>query len=471
MSLARFLMALRARWRLALAVLASVLGLTTAVSLLLPAQYTATAMVLVDARAADPLAQGGAQPQQAAAYMAMQVDLIQSERVARTVIAATGLGREGGSERTLWRSRTGGEGDFESWLAARMRKRLDVRPAKESGVISIGYTAGSREEAAQLANAFVQAYVDNSLALRLDPARSSSDFLGERATQLRQALEGAQQRLSAFQRQHGLLAVGSDERLDIETARLNELSSQLVALQAQAGESGSRRSQAAASPERSPEVLGHPVVAGLSSELMRQEARLDEMGARLGEQHPAMVEQRATVARLRQQLAAESRRIAATLGTSDSVNQQRLAQARAALEAQRARVLELTTRRDEARVLQRDVQNAQAAYDTIAGRATQSATDSQARLSNVSILKQATRPALPSSPQLDVNLGIAAVLGTVLALAATLVAELRDRRLRCADDVPELLDLPLLVEIPAPNRGARSAIAAFPARLRAPERT
>jgi hypothetical protein len=50
---------------------------------------------------------------------------------------------------------------------------------------------------------------------------------------------------------------------------------------------------------------------------------------------------------------------------------------------------------------------------------------------------------------MDVNLGVAALLGSVLALAVVLLQEQRNRRLRCADDVPELLDLPLLVEIPA----------------------
>ena len=44
------------------------------------------------------------------------------------------------------------------------------------------------------------------------------------------------------------------------------------------------------------------------------------------------------------------------------------------------------------------VQNAQQAYDAVAGRATQSGTERQARLSNVSVLKQATAPAQASSP-------------------------------------------------------------------------
>jgi polysaccharide biosynthesis transport protein len=141
MSLARFLLTLKARWRTALLVLATVMGVTALVSALLPKQYTATSMVLVDIKSADPLAVSAAQQQsgQAAAYMSTQVDLIQSERVARAVMAATGMARDpNDATHQLWRSKTGGIGDFEEWQAARMKKKLDVRPTKESGVISIG---------------------------------------------------------------------------------------------------------------------------------------------------------------------------------------------------------------------------------------------------------------------------------------------------------------------------------------------
>ena len=462
MSLARFLLTLKARWRTALLVLVAVMGTTALVSALLPKQYAATAMVLVDIKSADPLAVSpqAQQSGQAAAYMATQVDLIQSERVARAVMASTGMTRDANdANHQLWRSKTGGVGDFEEWLAARMKQKLQVRPTKESGVISISYTASDRETAAQITNAYVQAYVDTSLALRLEPARTNSAFFDERASQLRTALEAAQARLSEFQRQHGLLTIGgAEERVDVETVRLNELSSQLVSLQAQTGESGSRQSQARANPEKSPEVINNPAISSLSAELLRQETRLNEMGARLGDRHPSIVEQRAAVAQLRSQLASESRRVAASLGISDTVNQQRTAQVRAALETQRTKVLELTTRRDEARVLQKDVQNAQAAFDAATGRSTQSVTDSQARMSNVSVLKAASPPALAASPQMDVNLGVAALLGSALALVVVLVQEQRNRRLRCADDVPELLDLPLLVEIPARRAAAATGL-------------
>ena len=84
--------------------------------------------------------------------------------------------------------------------------------------------------AAALANAFVQAYTDTTLELRVDPARQYSGFFDSRAKAYRDNFEKAQDRLAQFQKEKGLLV--TDERLDIETARLAELSSQLVGLQA-----------------------------------------------------------------------------------------------------------------------------------------------------------------------------------------------------------------------------------------------
>ena len=79
------------------------------------------------------------------------------------------------------------------------------------------------------------AYTDTTLDLRVEPAKLYNSFFDERAKALRDALEQAQSRLSAYQREKGIIV--NDERLDVENARLSELSTQLVALQAVAEES------------------------------------------------------------------------------------------------------------------------------------------------------------------------------------------------------------------------------------------
>ena len=84
MSFGQFLSILKARRWIALAVLLSTVIITLAISLLLPKQYTATASVVVDSKP-DPVSailySGAASP----GYMATQVDVIQSDRVALRV--------------------------------------------------------------------------------------------------------------------------------------------------------------------------------------------------------------------------------------------------------------------------------------------------------------------------------------------------------------------------------------------------
>jgi hypothetical protein len=64
--------------------------------------------------------------------------------------------------------------------------------------------------------------------------------------------------------------IAADERLDVENARLAELSSQLVQIQAISSESGSRQQQAqGASGDRMQEVLNNPLIGGLKADLTR----------------------------------------------------------------------------------------------------------------------------------------------------------------------------------------------------------
>lgn len=457
MSPIQFLHVLSARWRVAAGVLLGIIFLALFVGLVMPKQYTASAAVLVDLTSQDPMTAGSVSVNTSAlvsGYMATQMDIAQSERVVLKVVRGLRLtDDEAFKFRKLWLAETDGIGDLESWIAAQLLRKYDVKPTRESGVMRLEFTARDRDVAARVANAFMQAYIDTTLELRVEPARQYNSFFDERAAQLREDLEAAQRKLAAYQRTKGIIVTG--ERLDVETQRLAELSSQLVALQGQAAESGSRERFATGQLERVPEVLNSPVVSGLSSELSRQQSRLSELMARLGDQHPQVIEQRASVAQLRSQIASESRRVAASLGIANSVNQDRLASLRAAIEAQRQRVLRLTSQNDEASVLNRDVQNAQRAYDAVLARSSQASLESQNKQTNVSVMKRATAPPEPSSPKLLNNFLLSLVLGLILAPCAVLLRETLDKRLRTPADIVNGLQQPLLVVLPLRHAGSK----------------
>ncbi len=448
MTFAQFLSILRARKWAALSVFFLVVLTTIVVSLLLRKQYTGSASVVVDVKP-DPVSATAFQGLTTPTFMATQVDILQSERVALRVIRDLKL-TENADIREQWQTDTGGEGTLEQYVVQFLQKQLDIKPSQLSNVINIEYKSPSPQFAAGLANAFAQAYIATTLELRSDPAKQFNNFFQAQTKDAREALERAQQRLSAFQQEKGIIA--TDERLDIESARLVELNSQLTQSQALSAESTSRQAQAQGSQgDRMQEVLNNPLISGLKADLTRNEAKLQELSQRLGDKHPQVLEVRANNEELRAKIDAETRRVTSGVTVNNTINKAREGQVRAALDEQRAKVLQMKAVRDEGLVLQRDVDNAQRVFDGLVLRMNQSSLEAQNTQSYASVLAMAQPPTKHSSPKMLLNTLLAIFLGALLAVGVALLMEMTDRRVRNSEDVVAALGLPVLGSLPAPN--------------------
>src|SRR5450631_2687082 len=86
MNLSQFISILRARWWVAVVVLVLTVGTAVGISLMLPKQYIATATLVVDQARPDPVAAAVYQGNPSPAFVATQVDVIKSERVALDVV-------------------------------------------------------------------------------------------------------------------------------------------------------------------------------------------------------------------------------------------------------------------------------------------------------------------------------------------------------------------------------------------------
>ncbi len=440
-TLRQFLGILRARWMLALGVFALALAVAAALTWLLPKKYSATTQLVLDIKSPDPIAGAVYPALTLPSYMATQVDIIESDRVALRVVRGLKMS-ENPSMRSQWQDDTKGNGNFEVWLANLLQKNLEVKPSRESNVVQITFKSVEPRFSAAVANAFAQAYVDTTAELRVDPAKQYSNFFDSRAKLARDDVEKAQTRLSELQRTKGI--INADERFDIETARLSELSSQLVGLQALGAESQSRKNAARSAPDRVSEVINHPVISGLRADMARQEARLQELSARLGDAHPQLVELKANINELRAKLEQETARLSSSVGITNDINQSRAGQIRESLEVQRAKVLKAREMRDEVAVLQREVEHAQRAYDSVTARLNQTNLESQNTLTNAAVLMPATEPAKPSSPNAVFNFVIAAGVGLLLAIALALLREATDKRVRTLEDISRDMGLPVL---------------------------
>jgi chain length determinant protein tyrosine kinase EpsG len=348
MTLQQFLGILRARRRLVGLLFILPAGAALGVSLWLPPRYTAAAQVLVDTKSPDPVSGVLLPGRQSSGYMATQVDILTSQRVALDVVDSLGL-VENPRAVAQWHEATGGDGSIRHYFSDLLLEDLDVRPSRESSVLTVAYSGTDPAFVASVANAFATAYVDLSLELKGEPARQSRGHLDAQAQALRERLESARSRLAARQRATGSLS--ADDRFDVENTRLAELSSQLVTLQTSAGDA-----------------------------------------------EPA------------------------------------LSRAKAELDRQRARVLEMRQLRDEVAGLQRDVDRARGALDAVSQRQGQGTLERQGSRSDVVVLTSATQPREPR-PRLVMNTALGALFGVLLGVGGALGAEMRNRRVRGPHDL------------------------------------
>lgn len=406
--------ALRARYRVFLLVVVATVLAATVVSLVMPKTYVATVSVLVDGRDEQSMANRSApMERERIGYLQTQVDILTGMQVARQVVADLRLG-DNAELIEKFESDTGGAGgtgSFEEWLGQALRKEVKV-DTTQSSVIRLSFPAQQPKFAAAVANGFAKAYVDAMLKLRTEPTRVASVWFDEQAVGLRANLERAQQRLAEYQQQKGIVV--SDERFDVENARLTELANQVA-------RAGNRHAD------------------GLVGNLAQAEARLREMAVEFGPRHPQYLQQQALVEELRTNLMDRTQ----SDGTA-SYSRQRRAGLVAAMEAQRERVLQLKIARGELAVLEHDVALAQQTYDQAIQRLMANRIDSRASQTNVSIIDPAMPPSKPARPKLLLNIGLSLVLGVMLALTVVYLMETADQRVRRAVDLEGDPDVPML---------------------------
>jgi len=443
-----------ARRKLFVIVLTSIVLGTTAFSLLKAKTYVAEVAVLVDAKNTDPVT-GTALPQQMQANIqATQADVISSHNVALKVVDKLQLAADPQMQ-AQFKEDSDAAGSIRDWLADKLRDKLTVRSSHDSNVISLAVEARAPELAAQIANAFADGYIQTSLEMRIDPAKRQALWFDDQLQGLRKALEGAQQRLSAYQQQRKI--VGTDDRLDVENAKLNEISSQLVVAQTAMYDAESRQKQMSQALrqnqlEELPDILGNGLLQSMKAELVRAEGKLAQVAQRYDRNHPENISAAAEVQTLKNKLATELATVQGSINQTAQLARQRATEGQKALEAQKQKILALKQQRDGLDVLNREVENAQRAYDAAMQRTSELQLTSRLDQTNIAVLNPATPPIKPAGPKVLRNIILAVLAGTILAAGAALALELIDRRVRSSADLLELEGGPGL-EVLAEIRG------------------
>lgn len=467
MNFSEFLIALRARRKAFAITLAAVIMTAVAVALVVPKKYVANATLLMDVRDEQQMTPGRLLRDRG--YLTTQMELIRSGRVAGQVVRDLKLAAKPGV-REAWEQATGGAMPIEDWLATGLIDKLRV-DVVAGNVLNVQFSSSDPKHATAVANGFAKAYLDTALSLRTEPTREAASWFEGQLKSMRSQLTEAQTKVASFQKAKGITS--TEERSDIEVARLDTLSGQYSTARNATYEAIAKHKQALELVQSGididalPEVLSSGHIGSLKLDLARVEQRLDQEGTVLGENHPQYLRTKAEIQAINDKIKHEVKKLVAGLGNAVQQAKKREEELKTALQAQNDRVIGMKDARIELSAMMRDVDNAQRSYDAVLARYMTNKIESSAKSTNVALLTPAVEPMTPAQPKVGLISGLAVLIGAMLAAAVVFVLESMDRRVRTRADLETRLAVPSLGRLsrwqpvggrllPAPNSTARA---------------
>jgi polysaccharide biosynthesis transport protein len=330
---------------------------------------------------------------------------------------------------------------------------LEIAPVRNSRLVDVLYTSTDPVFAANAANALSKAYISQSMELKFSASKDATDWLSERLTEQRRALEASEAALQAYREQNGAVSV-TDSASNIVVQRLTDLNSALTKakterINKEALYNQLKTAETTGAVDAFPAVLANEYIQKLRSDLadlQRQQAQLAE---RYGERHAEMIKIRTAIENADAKLRGEVAKVVESVKNEYLASFAEERSLQGALNSQKSEALGLNRKGIEFGVLQREVDSNRQIYESLMQRTKETGISSELRASNIRVVDPAEVPRAPISPNIRRALTLSFVASLTMAFGLVFFVEYLDNRLKTPQDLKAYLGIPFLGMIPA----------------------
>jgi uncharacterized protein involved in exopolysaccharide biosynthesis len=441
MSITQVVTIAKAYWRQSVVIAFSVIVLAFLAIKLLPKTYTATATLIVNSQSNDPLAaQRTPDGVNNFDYVATQVELMSSPVVLLPVVDKLSLttdrdftaGFRGGSTAAL-----------REYAERVLEKQLDIETGRGGQLIYVAASARYPDQAATIANAIADVYVNQERQRLDDPAAERAQRYSQELAELRAKAEAAQQAVTDFRKQNGLTDL-NETTVDNESQALTTLETRLLDAQNQRRALEARQT---GSEDNADEALASEQIGHLKLQLGTLRQQEADLETTMGPRNPKLLAVQAQIAETQSALDKAVGSLSANTDTQLARARDLETRLTQAIADEHVKVLKLRQLQDSGQKLSLELESAQSVYKRALDGYDQIMFASVDHANDVSLISRATAPIQPSKPN-KIKLFLAGIaIALVLALLLPLTYELfLNRRLRCRDDIERGFGLPVLAQ-------------------------
>src|SRR6185295_6077854 len=334
--------------------------------------------------------------------------------------------------------------------ASLLQAKLAVVPLKDTRIVNIRVEDGDPKRAALLANEVAEAYIDETLGLKLKVSESANRWLEERLSELEQKTKQSEIAVYDFKKDADMLTTSLEDRASIISQRLTtyngaltDVRTRIAALKARVDAIDSLRQGVDVAKEPD---WAEPLTQGLSpagtigtlrNRYLTEKAECAALGERYLPGHPKLATCLGKTQVAKQDLIKELDGLVkgARLDLREALGKEHNLEN--LLDSANQEAFEVNKRQIEFDRIKREADNNQRLYDLVLKRLKDTELSGMLRTSNARVLDAARPSFAPVRPRVQSNLLLGLLLGLVGGIGLALLLEQLDTSISTQSDVEE----------------------------------
>ena len=323
---------------------------------------------------------------------------------------------------------------------------LKVEPVRNSRLIKVRVTDTNAAQAARIANAIVQNFINTSVERRGQSSVYAKSFLEDQLKSTKAKLEQSERTLNAYAKSNSILTF--DEKTNVINQTYTEYSSAVGKVEQDRLKAEALYNAVASDPESASQVLESKTVQAYKEQRAKVETEYLTNLAVYKPEYPKMVQLKSQISELDKRIKSEVLAVLASVKSQYEAAKKQEDQVRARLQDTRKEVLLSQDKSVELNLLKRELDTNRQLYDGLLQRLKEVGVTSGVNSNNMSVVDEARTPLFPISPNLLKNAGSGLLAGLLLGLAFVFIREKMDDSIKHADEIEAKFGLPLLGVVP-----------------------
>jgi len=422
--------------------------------------YEAVTRIMISPRTSSPLnfkdsnvSQAGYIEQQ---DIDTQVKILQSDTLAELVIHRLNLDSHPDFAGTAQTESTGGitvsesqaqESSRQEQLIRRFQGSVKVQQVPDTSLIEIKYSDPNSSLAADIANAITATFIEQNVKSRYNSTMQAADWLSKQLADLQIKMESSQAKLVQYQKEHDI--VGTDDKQNLTTEKLDELNKELTGAQADRIQKEALYQIATSNnPATLTAVLQDPILTALRQQQTQLQAQFALLSTEFGPGYPKVIEIKNQLDQIDRSYNEQAQNTVSRIRNDYQTAMSRERMLQSALTEQTGVADQLNENAIEYKVLKQEADSNRQLYDGLLQQLKEAGLAAGLDSSNVRVVDRARVPLHPVTPNIPRNLEFALLIGLIGGVAIALGLEALDTTVRTPEQAESISGLPTIGVIP-----------------------